>query len=284
MTNKDKQLTIKRILIYLVLSFVPVYLIGILGTDKDCSFKTQFGSLSIMWYPAIANILTRIITKEGFEDSYLHINMKGNKKYYLTAVAAPIVFSVIAGVAEALRVGGDYSFSRGVKFVGGGKMLAASLLMCAVVSVAELDRGFGEEFGWRAYLTPKMEKLMPSPAAITVSGIIWGLWHAPLIAKGYNFGTDVHPAVGITAMCVSCVVLSFILTWLTNKTGSVYPAAIFHIVYDAFMSFICLTIAYGIKGYDNTKHVFSSALIAMVFVPMLGAILACLLMMRKKKA
>lgn len=286
MTNKDtdKKLTIKRILIYLVLAFVPVYLFCILGTDKDCNFKTQFGGLSIMWYPAIANILTRVITKEGFEDSYLRINMKGNKRYYIIAFAAPIVFSVIAGTAEVIRMGGDYSFSRGVKIVGGGKMLVASLLMCAVVSVAEIDRGFGEEFGWRAYLTPKMEKLMPTPAAITVSGIIWGLWHAPLIAKGYNFGTEVHPAVGITAMCVSCVVLSFILTWLTNKTGSVYPAAIFHIVYDAFMSVVCLTIAYGIKGYDYSKHIFSSALVAMVFVPMLVAILAGVLMMRKKKA
>ena len=285
MTNKetDKKMTITRILIYLTLAFVPVYIICILGTDKDCNFKTMFGSLSIMWYPAIANILTRVITREGFEESYLRINMKGNRRYYLLSFAMPLLLSVGAGIAEAVRAGGGYDFSRSLEFAGGGKMLAASLLMCAVVSITEFDRGFGEEFGWRAYLTPKMEKLMPTPAAITVSGIIWGLWHAPLIAKGYNFGTKVHPAVGITAMCISCVVLSFILTWLTNKTGSVYPAAIFHIVYDAFMSVVTFVIATGSKNFDYERSAFSSAMVAMVFLPLAAAIIIAVILMRQQK-
>ena len=46
---------------------------------------------------------------------------------------------------------------------------------------------FGEEFGWRGYLQPK---LMPLGIrkAILLTGFIWGLWHAPVILMGYNYG------------------------------------------------------------------------------------------------
>ena len=285
MTNKtDKKLTAKRIMIYLILAFVPVYIICIFGTDKDSNFKTNFGSLSIMWYPAIANILTRLLTREGFEDSKLRINMKGSGRYYILSAALPILLAVAGGIAELLRHLDGYSFSRGVKQLDGGKGIAASLMLCAVASIVQLDRGFGEEFGWRAYLTPKMEELMPSPLAITVSGIIWGLWHAPLIAKGYNFGKEVHPAVAVVSMCIACVVLSFILTWLTKKTGSVWPAAIFHIVYDAFNVMILTVLCAGAKDFEEMTLSYSSAVIFMCIIPLAAAIPAAVSMMKNDKA
>ena len=284
MTSKEKQLTIKRILIYLVLAFVPVYLICILGSDKDCNFKTMFGSLSIMWYPAIANFATRAITKEGFEDSYLRINMKGNKKYYIIAALLPIVMGALSGIVHVVMQPEGYSFSRGITELGGGKMIAALLLSGVASCVSQFDRGFGEEFGWRAYLTPKLEKLMPSTLAITVNGVIWGLWHAPLIAKGYNFGTEVHPAIAVTMMCVSCVILSFILTWLTKRTGSVYPAALFHIVIDVFNTSMLSIFVFGIKDFDFESHEFRTAAIMMCIVPLIAAVPAAIAMVRKKTA
>ncbi len=283
MTSEEKKLTVKRILIFLVLSFVPVYLISIFGTNKDCEFKTQFGRLSIMWYPAIANFVTRAITKEGLEDSCLRIKLKGHGRHYAMAILLPMLLSAAAAVIEVIRTGGDYSFARGIKQLDGGMSVMANILLCLTAAVYELDRGFGEEFGWRAYLTPKMEKLMPSPLAITVSGIIWGLWHAPLIAKGYNFGKEVHPALGIAAMCLSCVVLSFILTWLTKRTGSVYPAAIFHIVYDAMNTVIYAVIVSGAADYDHTKDVFSNAFIFMCIVPLAAAVPMAVLDISRRK-
>ncbi len=42
----------------------------------------------------------------------------------------------------------------------------------------------GEEFGWRAYLVPKLEKLLGLTPSLIIGGIIWGLWHAPFIYDG----------------------------------------------------------------------------------------------------
>ena len=89
---------------------------------------------------------------------------------------------------------------------------------------------FGEEFGWRGYMNQKMEPLLGTTGTIIVGGIIWGLWHAVLTVEGHNFGTDYegYPYLGIIYMCISCTFTGVFLMWLTKKTNSVYPAAIFH--------------------------------------------------------
>ncbi|MER3459512.1 MAG: CPBP family intramembrane metalloprotease domain-containing protein, partial [Chloroflexota bacterium] len=48
---------------------------------------------------------------------------------------------------------------------------------------------FGEEFGWRAYLQPKLLPL-GGRKAMLLMGLIWGVWHWPVVAMGYNFGLD----------------------------------------------------------------------------------------------
>jgi len=87
----------------------------------------------------------------------------------------------------------------------------------------------GEEFGWRAYLQPK---LMPLGGRKTMvwMGIIWGLWHAPIIAMGHNYGLDYPgaPWLGILAMTWFTFVFGTFLGWATLRAGSVWPAVIGH--------------------------------------------------------
>jgi len=99
-------------------------------------------------------------------------------------------------------------------------------------SVIVFFPAFGEEWGWRGYMMPKLMELMPKPAAVIAGGVIWGLWHAPLTVAGHNFGVDYpgYPFVGIGLMCVMCTVLNAFLTLITEKTKSVYPAAFCHAV------------------------------------------------------
>lgn len=61
-------------------------------------------------------------------------------------------------------------------------------------------------------------------------GIIWGLWHAPLIAMGHNYGTDYPgaPWMGILATIWIMFILGTFLGWATLRAGSVWPAVIGH--------------------------------------------------------
>ena len=101
---------------------------------------------------------------------------------------------------------------------------------------------FGEEFGWRGYMMPKLIKLFGIKKAVFAGGIIWGLWHAPLTCVGHNFGTDYpgFPYLGILVMCLDCTVTGIMLTYLTVKSGSIWPAAIMHAVNNANPSILAL--------------------------------------------
>ncbi|WP_214417298.1 CPBP family intramembrane glutamic endopeptidase [Sphaerisporangium fuscum] len=83
----------------------------------------------------------------------------------------------------------------------------------------------GEEYGWRGWLLPR---LMPlgTARAMLVSGVIWGLWHAPLTLRGYNY-----PLLGPWAALMFvgfCVLFGVFLGGLRLASGSVWPAAVGH--------------------------------------------------------
>lgn len=84
---------------------------------------------------------------------------------------------------------------------------------------------FGEEWGWRGYLLPQLLPLGQWPALL-ISGVIWGLWHAPVILLGYNYPQ--HPQLGVLLMVGFCVIWGIIFGWSRLATGSVWPAVIGH--------------------------------------------------------
>ncbi|NYH79513.1 membrane protease YdiL (CAAX protease family) [Actinopolyspora biskrensis] len=84
----------------------------------------------------------------------------------------------------------------------------------------------GEELGWRGYLN---RALLPlgQPGAFLVTGVLWGLWHAPLLLLGYNYPA-VPSVAAFLLMIVFCVLVGTLLGWLRLASGSVWPAAIAH--------------------------------------------------------
>jgi membrane protease YdiL (CAAX protease family) len=84
---------------------------------------------------------------------------------------------------------------------------------------------FGEELGWRGLLQRELLHLgfWKSSAFI---GVIWGVWHAPIIIQGHNYPQ--HPVAGVAMMTVFTLLLSPILGYVRLKGKSVIAAAIAH--------------------------------------------------------
>lgn len=118
-----------------------------------------------------------------------------------------------------------------------GLMLAAGLV--AGFTINGLF-AFGEEYGWRGVLLDLLAPLGPARANVLV-GVLWGLWHAPLIALGFNYGR--HLTAGVALMCLWTVPLSFLLARAREWSGSVLAPAVIHGGINAMSGFAVLLIA-----------------------------------------
>jgi membrane protease YdiL (CAAX protease family) len=95
----------------------------------------------------------------------------------------------------------------------------------------------GEEYGWRGLMWDELKQHGPARANL-VTGVVWGLWHAPLIVQGYNFPDQ--PVVGVLAMVVFCIGMSPVLTAVRERTSSVVPAAAAHGIFNALAAVLLL--------------------------------------------
>ncbi len=81
-----------------------------------------------------------------------------------------------------------------------------------------------EELGWRGWLQPRLAGLGFWPMCVLI-GVLWGLWHAPIILMGYNY-----PGLGWTGVAVMTV---FTTLWTPyhahlRERGGVIAAAGLH--------------------------------------------------------
>lgn len=238
----DKQLDIKRLVIYYLIALAPIAVItpilnyfngGPIFADfsvADMNISAYVMGVFGMFAPSVAVIITRLITKEGWKDTYLGLNFKGNGKYYAFVILYCIA-SIFIDFALLMRFFPGRSFSD-VFVTDNMTMVVFAYILQMLSSIYLFFPAFGEEWGWRGYMMPKLMKLMPKPAAIIVGGILWGLWHAPLTISGHNFGLDYKgfPYFGILLMCIFCTIINIILTILTEKTKSIYPASFCHML------------------------------------------------------
>ena len=83
----------------------------------------------------------------------------------------------------------------------------------------------GEELGWRGFLQDELKSLGQKKSYLII-GLIWGIWHIPIILQGHNYPTN--PYLGILWMTAFCILLSYIFGWLKDKAGSVLAPTIAH--------------------------------------------------------
>lgn len=194
---------------------------------------------AVMFTPAIAAfVVRRYVTREGFGTAGLRFGPW--RPYAVVWIGVPLMVLAIYGITILLGFGEfDPTLSQLtvlMKELANGEPLPplpppgvftaavlAQTLTFGVVITSVFT--FGEEFGWTGYLLVKLLPLGRWRAALIYGGF-WGLWHAPIIAAGFNYPG--YPVVGIFMMCALTIAFALTQTALRLRSDSVLLTSFFH--------------------------------------------------------
>lgn len=188
-----------------------------------------------MWCPGFAALVTQLINRQGIHG--LGWNWSGASSL-LIAYCIPL-FCVLAayGVLWITGLGPFFGVSHPSRSLPAGTDVRATSKLVAFSATAGVLRrcfaALGEEIGWRGFLVPRLSKLMEFPRVAFLSGLIWSVWHYPVVIfGGYNQRTSMWFA--LPCFTTMIIAMSMLLAWLRLKSGSVWPCMVFHASQNLF--------------------------------------------------
>ena len=227
-----------RVVIYLILTFALSSIFYFLCLRHGMK---QTYILGLMWCPAIGALLTTLLTKRSFREFGWRL---GRPKYLFAGWAIPMAYSWPAYLLVWVTGLGRFPKEQAVQSIRGllhmtsaptWAVLVAYYVVGSIVAV-----GFGclfaagEEIGWRGFLVPELAKFNSFTRTAVISGVIWSLWHVPLIIWGdYNSGSPAWYSV--TCFATMVISISFVFAWIRLKSGSVWPAVLLHASHNAII-------------------------------------------------
>ena len=189
--------------------------------------------LGLMWCPALAGMLTLRLNGRSIAD----LGWKwGETKYQIRSWYIPLLYASIAyAIVWIFHLGAfgnpDFYDSLAKSMHLGGPPWISIVLGIVLIGtyglVRSVSSALGEEIGWRGFLVPELAKTTSFTTTSLVSGIVWSLWHYPILIYGdYNAGTPTW--YGLTCFTVMVIAMSFVFAWMRLKSGSLWTGAILH--------------------------------------------------------
>jgi membrane protease YdiL (CAAX protease family) len=228
----------KEIAVFLTLTLVFSSIFWVIIIVSGFQSKNAvFYVFGLMWSPGVAGIITCLI----YQKSLRCIGWKwGKTRYQALSIFLPIVYAAVS-----------YSVVWLVKWGKINKDFSLDIVQFLTIGVFfSLLFALGEEIGWRGYLVPRLFKVTSFTSVSLISGMIWAVWHYPLIIfSGYHGGTSIlYSLVCFTIMVVGT---SFAYAWLRLISGSVWTGMFFHGMHNHFVQsfFDPLTSDTGITPY-----------------------------------
>ncbi len=242
------QISVKRIAIFIGTTLLFTWLAeyALWRNGGLAHPRTQIILMGLMLIPALCSILTRLLTNEGRDRLLINLNVRENAVSYLLAWFVPGIL-ILAGAALYFLIfphkfdpemtvlqSSILALDPSAVEIEKSKLVLTVLLQyisaLVLAPILNFVPSLGEELGWRGYLFPKLTEVTSRRKAVLISGVIWGIWHAPIIAMGYNYGVSHsgYPWAGILAMIVFCIFSGSFLCWLTLRSQSVIPATAAH--------------------------------------------------------
>ena len=226
---------------------------GVLGSRGIAPFESPFVQiLGILFSigPALAAVIMSQVMqgKTGVQNLLKGLlKWRVNLVWYLVAVLGPVVIFVAGQVLTKL-----------MGLTGAPAAIPSNPLLFFVAVLTVILSNTSEEIGWRGFALPHLQKRHNALSATLIVGLLWSLWHLPLVLLTGN-----PMAQSPLIWFISIVASAFIYTWLYNSTqGSILLVALFHGALNIFGAFI--------TGVSPIAYALLNCVVAIILIAVFG--------------
>ncbi len=201
------------IMMYMPLIAVLISGVKLKGMGWKPKLKGNIGILLFSWFaPSILTLIGSVIYFAIFKS---HLDLTGE------SIMATMGADGIA-VMEALN-------TQGITYAD--YILITSISASIYAPILNMFVAIGEEAGWRGYMYPVLKDKYGPQKGVIFGGIIWGIWHWPLIVFiGYEYGSEYFgfPITGMLMFLIFTTILGIMCDWVYEKSGCIWFPAILH--------------------------------------------------------
>ncbi len=234
----------KKITTFLIVSFIAGWAFQFLGLHLESNENEELGEMIIIlstFMPLLGVILAQHFHMET-KSCGIRWALPGKKdiKYVVLAWVLPLVLTILGAILYFVIFPGNFDPQFHYLHTGTGAIKTSAFLSAFITGpIISAIEGIGGEIGWHSYFIPLLEKKKGVFKAMVICGLVWGIWYAPLIIHGHDFGTDYFgaPITGILTLCVYYILLSMFFTWLHMKTETIYVPGLAHGTFAAIEPF-----------------------------------------------
>ena len=251
-----------------------------------------------MTYRTVASVVAQALNVGGLvflvvlrlvsgREAFSRAGLSGGKlRYYVGfGLLLVLLYAAMTGLNALFRLGQGVDVKAFIEQASGGQTTGLEMLPSPVLllitamqsvllaPILALLLGFGEEYGWRGYLQAELIKV-GKVRGILLVGVIWGLWHAPVILMGHNYPG--YPLQGVLLMTLYTIALAFVFGYAVLKSRSVWLAAYLHALNNQVLAFLMMMV------YAPSDPVFSFG-IGLYGLAVWAIVIAALLVLDRKE-
>lgn len=218
-------LKIKPIALYLILTFTISWTFQILSIRAGVS-QNSLWELAVMWTPGLVAVLCALTVGGGWKDLAL---TKPKFKYLGFAYIVPAWVALLMLILLVVTRTGEFQIRPEAlaKRSSLGALLFAALVVAPTIGMlVAIFSGLGEEIGWRGFLHTQLLPLPPVKRYLVI-GLIWSVWHWPLIFLS-EYASSPHPVLSVILFTIGIVGAGVFMGYLRDRSQSVFPAAVVH--------------------------------------------------------
>jgi membrane protease YdiL (CAAX protease family) len=265
---------------------LTIFFLLVIPLSALCQFWVVMGTnmlsgFLLMWVPGAAALIARLILREGIQDVSFRLGGLWVGRALCFALLIPALVGLLAyglawttGLAVLVPFHASVSLTVFLSFFHVYAALPRILLSLLFLTLISAISVSGEEIGWRGYmLTRLIDAGLPAP--IMVSGLIWSLWHWPLLLL------DAHEPIVWALLwaiifLITITALGYVSAYLRLATGSIWPSIVLHAAWNS----IILDILDAFSSNTTILHWTGESGILVALLMVIVAYVACSIMFR----